>query len=83
MHGKATKTDKGWHVEFSPEFIKDLSEMSPEDRSQMEEIIQGLEDGSLDPMDIGKRMCGYCGQEMEKRTPIGVNGCKDCLRAMQ
>lgn len=79
MKGKATKTNSGWHVEFSEEFLAELKELPQKDQDAVMEIMKGFEDGSIDPMVLGKRMCGYCGVEMSNETPIGVNGCPECL----
>ena len=79
MKGKATKTGNGWHVDFSEEFLSELKELPQEDQDEIMEIMKGLEDGSIDPMTMGKRMCGYCGMEIDKDTEKGIDMCPMCI----
>lgn len=64
FRGSATKKDGGWHIEIDNEFTKELEAMDPEDRREIEGIMKGIKDGSIDPLSLGKRMCSYCGNHI-------------------
>lgn len=61
FRGSATKKGDGWHIEINEEFQKEMETMSPEDRKEIESIMQGIRNGDIDPMTLGDRMCSYCG----------------------
>lgn len=62
FRGSATKKeDGGWHIEVDNEFTRELETMAPEDRQEIESIMQGIKDGTIDPLKLGNRMCSYCG----------------------
>jgi hypothetical protein len=77
FRGEATKDGEGWKIEFSEEFKKELEDMSPEDRAELEKVIEGLKNGTIDPTSMGKRMCNYCGNEVGNQ-PVGTDICKEC-----
>ena len=58
----ATKDGVGWHVEFDDAFIKEMEDMDPEERKQIEAIVEGLKNGTVDPLSMGIQSCGYCGK---------------------
>jgi len=81
-HGKATKVGNGWHVEFSEDFLAEMKDMPKEDQEAMQELIDGLKDGSIDPMKMGVRHCGYCGEDI-RNSPLEVDMCEACLMKYQ
>ena len=64
FRGSATKKDNGWHIEIDNEFNRELETMDPEDRKEIEGIMKGIRDGTIDPLSLGKRMCSYCGNHL-------------------
>ncbi len=76
--GKATKDGKGWHVEFSDDFLAEVDRASPEVRQEVLDLINGLADGSIDPTKMGSRYCEYCNAKNDD-APMGVNACEKCL----
>lgn len=74
----ATKTSQGWDVKLEPDFLEELKDMSESQRKEVYMLIEGLKNGTIDPMTMGKRMCGYCGSEMKNEVPIGTNICEKC-----
>lgn len=82
ISGNAKKKNKGWHVEFGPEFKKQLPNLPPEVQKELHSLISGIEDGSIDPTTMGKRMCGYCGDELVD-MPLGESMCKTCSDEMK
>jgi hypothetical protein len=80
--GKATKIPHGWHVEFSDEFMTELETAPPGTKAEVMELIKGLEEGKIDPLTMGTRMCEYCGVN-NSDAPLGVNACSKCLKELQ
>jgi hypothetical protein len=78
----ATKEGVGWHVEFDEAFIKEMEDMDPEERKQIEAIVEGLKNGTVDPLTMGIRSCGYCGNAMTDEDPKseGTNMCLECAK---
>lgn len=72
----------GWHVEFDAEFMRDLDCMPPDVQDAVHEIIEGLKDGSIDPLKDGIRSCGYCGGDISD-APLGINSCEKCLNELR
>ena len=84
MKVKAEKNEEGWHIEISPEFAKELESMEPEQREEVLDLIQGLKEGSVDPLSMGVSLCGYCGDEMDHvREGDGPNACNKCLKELR
>lgn len=77
-HATATKEGDGWVVKFDDTFIEELKHMDPVEREQVEMLVEGLKNGTIDPMTMGKRMCGYCGEPIEEGTDVGINMCNKC-----
>jgi len=82
FRGSATKKGDGWHVELDEDFMRQLDEMEPEDRKEIEEIMKGLRDGTIDPMTLGKRMCSYCGHELGD-VEDGITMCRLCSEELK
>lgn len=80
FRGKATKIGKGWHVEFSDNW--NTEEVPKEVKDEVMKLIKGFEDGSIDPMKVGSRMCQYCGEPNDD-APMGVNSCAKCLEDLR
>ncbi len=76
--GKAVKDGKGWHVEFSDEFMKEIENAPKEVRDEVYELIEGLKNGSIDPTKMGSRYCEYCNAKNDD-APLGINACQKCL----
>jgi|APSaa5957512493_1039668.scaffolds.fasta_scaffold19779_5 hypothetical protein len=81
-HGKAVKEGNGWRVEFSEDFLTEMKDMPAADREAMEELIEGLKDGSIDPLKMGIKHCGYCGSDI-RDAPPEVDMCVDCIKKYQ
>jgi hypothetical protein len=71
---KYTKVNN-WHIDFSEEFMKELAEMSPSERKDIEWLVNGIADGSINPLTHGTVICSYCGI---RELPLGVNICEQC-----
>jgi hypothetical protein len=83
FRGSATKNEKGgWHVELDASFKKELENMDPEDRAEIEEIIQGIKEGEIDPLKLGNRMCSYCGNVIGD-VPDDVMMCRLCAQELR
>lgn len=80
----ATKDGVGWHVEFDDAFIKEMEDMDPEERKQIEAIVEGLKNGTVDPLSMGIQSCGYCGKTMTDEDPKseGTNMCLECAKEL-
>jgi len=64
-----------WHVEFSDEFMKELASLPPQEVKEVEDIVNDIADGSIDPTSIGSIVCSYCGI---RELPLGVSICEEC-----
>ena len=71
FRGSATKKPDGtWHVELDDNFKRQLDDLCPADRAEIEMIMQGLRDGTIDVNTLGTRMCSYCGGENNNKEKI-------------
>ena len=82
-HGKAIKDGDGWRVEFSDEFLAELKDLPQADQDQIKELMEGLKDGSVDPMTMGIRMCGYCGNDLPPENEPGEDMCAKCQNSLR
>jgi len=82
FRGSATKDGEGWNIEFSEEFKEELEKMSPKERAEILHLVAGLKDGTIDPNNMGKRMCNYCGNEVGNQ-PIGTDICRICQEELR
>jgi hypothetical protein len=83
FRGSATKKKNGgWHIEIDGAFNKELANMSPEDRHEIEMIMEGIKNGSIDPLKLGNTMCSYCGYELGD-VPNGIIMCKLCANELK
>lgn len=81
FRGSATKKPDGtWHVELEGDFKQHLDDLCPADRAEIEMIMQGLRDGTIDVNTIGIRMCSYCGEENSNKESIMCDKCSDELK---
>ena len=80
----ATKVGKGWEVTFDDEFMMELEQMPPAEKAEIEKLVQGLRDGTIDPMAMGIAACGYCGDAMtdEDQKREGTNICSKCAKTL-
>lgn len=81
FRGSATKKPDGtWHVELDDNFKRQLDDLCPADRAEIEMIMQGLRDGTIDVNTLGTRMCSYCGeQNNNKENPM----CDNCANELK
>ena len=81
FRGSATKKPDGtWHVELDGDFKQQLDDLYPADRAEIEMIMQGLRDGTIDVNTLGTRMCSYCGGENNnKENPM----CDECAEELK
>lgn len=81
FRGSATKKPDGtWHVELDGDFKQHLDDLCPADRAEIEIIMQGLRDGSIDVNELGTRMCSYCGEPNNNKESIMCVKCSDELK---
>lgn len=81
FRGSATKKPDGtWHVELDENFKQQLEDLCPADRAEIELIMQGLRDGTIDVNELGTRMCSYCGEPNENKENVMCDSCADELK---
>jgi len=77
-HATATKEGVGWKVEFDEAFLRELEDMPEDERKEIMDLVEGLKNGTVDPMTMGVRHCGYCGEALDDDTPDDINMCDEC-----
>ena len=83
FRGYATKKEDGdWHIEIDGKFNEELQNMAPEDREEIESIMQGIKEGTIDPLKLGNTLCSYCGYELGD-VPENVIMCKLCANELK
>lgn len=81
FRGSATKKPDGtWHVELDENFKQQLDELCPADRAEIEIIMQGLRDGTIDVNELGTRLCSYCGEPNTNKENVMCDKCADELK---
>ena len=56
---------KGYKIYMSERFKQQYATLPPEAKKELEEVIRGLRTGKLDPVKIGTKVCGFCGNAMK------------------
>lgn len=82
IKGNATKDGKGWHVEFDDNFMKEFECMPPEVKKEINSLIEGFKNGTIDPIRDGIRCCQWCGGDIND-APMGINSCTKCLNELK
>jgi hypothetical protein len=86
LPGSATFKDGEWRVTMGPEFIEQMKELPPEVKNEITELIKGIEAGTVNPLTMGKRMCGYCGDPVKDFNELNEeeapNMCKECRKKL-
>lgn len=81
FRGSATKKPDGtWHVEMDGEFKRQLDNLCPADRAEIETIMQGLRDGTIDVNELGTRLCSYCGEPNTNKENVMCDNCSNELK---
>ena len=81
FRGSATKQPDGtWHVELDENFKRQLDELCPADRAEIENTKDGLRDGTIDVNELGTRLCSYCGEPNTNKENVMCDKCADELK---
>ena len=82
IRGSAKYKDGSWKIEFTENFDMDFNGLPDGAKDELMKFIKGVESGRIDPLKMGQRMCGYCGDPVEDIPKEGNIMCPNCQKSL-